>query len=151
MTITVEWRPPKRFEGTTESGARFVMDARVDAGGGGAGPSPMETVLAALAGCTGMDVVNILEKMRAGLAGVVITVSAERAAEHPRVFTKIHLRYTAWGKDLARDQVERAVTLSKEKYCSVSAMLSRTATMTHDLVVTDGHRPETERSHRRIP
>ncbi|MGH2375746.1 MAG: OsmC family protein [bacterium] len=137
MTITVEWRPPKRFEGATESGARFVMDARVDAGGGGAGPSPMEAVLAALAGCTGIDVVGILEKMRAGLEGLVISVSAERATEHPRVFTKIHLRYTAWGKGLARDQVERAVTLSKEKYCSVSAMLSRTAAMTHEIVVTE--------------
>lgn len=137
MEITVEWRPPKRFEGTTESGARMVMDARVDAGGGGAGPSPMETVLGALAGCTGIDVVGILEKMRAGLEGLTIDVSAERGSEHPRVFTKIHLRYTVWGKGLARDQVERAVTLSKEKYCSVSAMLSRTATMTHEVLVTD--------------
>ncbi len=137
MEITVEWRPPKRFEGTTESGAPFVMDARVDAGGGGAGPSPMETVLAALAGCTGIDVVGILQKMRAGLEGMAISVSAERATEHPRVFTKIHLRYTIWGQGLVRDQVERAVMLSKEKYCSVSAMLSHTAAITHEVYVNE--------------
>lgn len=137
MTITVEWRPPKRFEGIVENGARFVMDARLESGGAGAGPTPMETVLAALAGCTGIDVVGILEKMRAGLEGLTISVSAERALEHPRVFTKIHLRYTVWGKGLAREQVERAVMLSKEKYCSVSAMLSRTAALTHELVLSE--------------
>ncbi|MGH2403357.1 MAG: OsmC family protein [bacterium] len=141
MTITVEWRPPQRFEGTAESGARFVMDAHVEKGGGGAGPTPMETVLVALAGCTGSDVVSILGKMRAGLEGLSISVSAERAIEHPRVFTKIHVQYTAWGKSLVREQVERAVALSKEKYCSVSAMLSRTAALTHDVVLTE--RPPT--------
>lgn len=143
MTITLEWRPPKRFEGITESGARLVMDARAEQGGGGAGPTPMETVLCALAGCTGSDVVNILEKMRVGLEGLTIGVSAERASEHPRVFTKIHVRYTVWGKSLTREQVERAVALSKEKYCSVSAMLSRTAAITHDLILAE-RRPTPE-------
>lgn len=141
MTITVEWHPPKRFEGVADSGARLVMDARVEAGGGGAGPTPMETVLCALAGCTGIDVVEILTKMRAGLQGLTVSASAERAADHPRVFTKIHLRYVVWGKDLAREQVERAMALSREKYCSVSAMLSHTATLSHELILTD--RPPT--------
>lgn len=141
VKVTVAWQPPKRFEATAESGANMLMDARLDSGGGGAGPSPMETVLAALAGCTGSDVTEILRKMRAPLEGLTISVEAERAVEHPRMFTKIHLRYAAWGAGLARDQVERAVTLSQEKYCPVSAMLSRAAAITHELVVSE--RPQT--------
>jgi len=141
VKITVAWQPPKRFEATAESGAKMLMDARLESGGGGAGPSPMETVLAALAGCTGSDVTEILRKMRAPLEGLTISVEAERAVEHPRVFTKIHLRYAAWGAGLERDQVERAVTLSKDKYCSVSAMLSRATAITYELVVSE--RPQT--------
>jgi len=101
----------------------------------------MESVLIALAGCTGMDVVSILRKMRAPLAGMRIEVNAQRAPEHPKVFTQIHVRYVAWGEGLQHDQVEKAATLSQEKYCSVSAMLKKTADLTYEVVVAD-HDPE---------
>ena len=137
VNVRLTWTSPMRFDGIAGSGGAILMDARPEHGGGGAGPSPMETVLFALAGCTGMDVVDVLRKMRAPLEGLAIDVEAERATEHPRVFTKIRLRYAAWGTGLRLDQVERAVSLSQEKYCSVSAMLRATAALTFDLSVSD--------------
>jgi putative redox protein len=136
MNVQIRWTPPKRFDGTSPSGASLVLDARPESGGTGAGPSPMEAVLMALAGCTGVDVVDILQKMRAPLGGLAITVAAERGAEHPRVFTKIHLQYAVWGVGLERDEVERAVSLSQEKYCSVSAMLRRSAELTYEIALS---------------
>ncbi len=136
MDVQIRWIPPKRFDGRSQSGATLALDARRESGGTGAGPSPMETVLMALAGCTGSDVVETLRKMRAPLEGLTITVTAERAEEHPRVFTKIHVQYAAWGDGLQRPHVDRAVSLSVEKYCSVSAMLRQTATITHEVAVS---------------
>lgn len=140
MEVQVTWKAPTCFEGRSlRSGARVTMDVQPEAGGTGLGPSPMETVLMALAGCTGIDVVHTLAKMRAPLAGLVIDVAADRAPDHPKVFTAIRLRYVAWGLGLQRAQVERAVRLSQEKYCSVAAMLRATATL--DLEVVVGDRP----------
>ncbi len=131
----IEWTAPMRFEGFAEGVGSIIMDAAPGHGGGGAGPTPMQTVLLALAGCTGMDVVSILTKMRAPLEGLTIEVSAERAAEHPKVFTRIHLRYLVRGKGIQEEDVRKAVTLSQEKYCSVSAMLRATAELAFDVVV----------------
>ncbi|MDR7484358.1 MAG: OsmC family protein [Armatimonadota bacterium] len=136
MKTQVTWTPPMRFDGAASSGGTLVMDARPEHGGTGAGPSPLETVLMAMAGCTGMDVVSILQKMRAPLKHLTITVDGERAAEHPRVFTSIRIRYEASGAGLTREQVERAVILSLEKYCSVTAMLRQTAEITHEIVLS---------------
>jgi putative redox protein len=135
MQVRVAWQSGMAFEGTTPDGARVVMDARAEHGGAGGGPAPMETLLLALAGCTGMDVISILRKMRAPLGGLAIEVSAERAAEHPRVFTAIHLRYIATGDGLQAEQVNKAVTLSQEKYCSVSAMLRHAAPVTYEVEI----------------
>jgi putative redox protein len=148
MKVQVEWSAPMRFEGVAEGGTRIVMDAMPEHGGTGAGPSPMQTVLAALAGCTGMDVVSILSKMRAPLERLAIGVEAERASEHPKVFTKIHLRYEFSGANLAQEQVEKAVSLSMEKYCSVSAMLKRSVEVTYEIVLVpgDGVEPPTRGS-----
>ena len=99
------------------------------------GPTPMETVLSALTACSGMDVAGILMKMRAPLEGLEITAEAERATEHPKVFTRIHLHYDAWGAGLQEEQVRRAVSLSLDTYCSVAAMLRQTALITHEIVV----------------
>jgi putative redox protein len=122
-----------RFDAETEGGLRVVMDAA--AGEAPAGPSPMQTVLAALAGCTGMDVASILAKMRAPLERMTVDVEAERAAEHPRVFTKIRLRYELAG--VTRDQAEKAVSLSLERYCPVTAMLRKSAEITREIVLAD--------------
>lgn len=135
MKVHVDWASGRRFDGANADGAALVMDASPEFGGGGAGPSPMETVLLALAGCTGIDIVGILAKMHAPLERVRIEVSAERASVHPKVFTAIHIRYQAEGRGLRADQVERAVALSKDTYCSVSAMLGKTAAITYEVVV----------------
>ena len=131
MNATVRWTTGMRFAGIPESGAGITLDALPEHGGSGQGPSPMETVLLALGGCTGMDVVSILGKMRAPLEGLEIRIRADRATTHPQVFTRIVLEYVFSGPGLQADQVQRAVDLSQEKYCSVSAMLRRTADLTY--------------------
>lgn len=133
MNVRATWTPPMRFDAETDQGLHVVMDAT--AGKTPAGPSPMQTVLAALAGCTGMDVVSILRKMRAPLEQMTIDVEAARAAEHPKVFTRIHLRYEVAGAGVTREQVERAVSLSLQRYCPVTAMLRRSAEITHEIVL----------------
>ncbi len=138
----VEWTAPMRFDGFVESVGSIVMDSAREHGGTSAGPTPMQTVLLALAGCTGMDVVAILKKMRVPLEGLAIEVSAERAADHPRVFTRIHLRYLVRGAGVREEDVRKAIDLSQEKYCSVSAMLRATATITCEVVVVPGARAE---------
>lgn len=131
MRTEVTWQGGMRFS----ADGRWVMDSTPEHGGTGTGPTPMETVLLALAGCTGMDVVSILRKMRAPLADLRIEVEAERAREHPRVFTAIHLRYHLNGEGLKPEQAVRAVGLSQEKYCSVSAMLRASARLTYEVVL----------------
>ena len=130
MNGLVRWISGLQFRGTAESGPAITMDAGAEHGGEGTGPSPMETVLLALGGCTGMDVVSILSKMRAPLEGLEIKIAADRAEEHPRVFTRIALEYVFAGAGLRPEQVGRAVELSQTKYCSVSAMLGRVAELT---------------------
>jgi len=134
----LEWTAPMRFDGFAEGVGSIVMDSAPRYGGSGAGPTPMEAVLLALAGCTGMDVVSILRKKRAPLEELTIEVSAERATEHPKVFTKIHLRYLVRGAGLGEDDVRKAITLSQDKYCSVSAMLRQTAAITWDVAINAG-------------
>jgi putative redox protein len=98
----------------------------------------METFLLGAVACTAFDVVLILQKARQPVADCVVTAEAERAEAIPRVFTKLHLVYTVAGRGLDRRQVERAVKLSKEKYCSATAMLAATAAITYEVVVIDG-------------
>jgi putative redox protein len=135
LEVHVRWAAPMLMVGRADGTTTVLMDTKPESGGSGVGPSPMDAVLMALASCSGMDVVGILGKMRAPLDGLVILVTAERAVEHPKVFTRIHLRYMAWGVGLAYEQVHKAVTLSLEKYCSVSAMLRKTADIAHEIVV----------------
>lgn len=137
MEVTVNWKTPMLMVGVADEKTAVLMDAKAESGGSDVGPSPMETTLMALAGCSGMDVVSILRKMRAPLDGLRISVTAERATEHPKVFTAIHLHYAARGRGLVHADVSKAVALSLEKYCSVSAMLSKTARITHEIVVSD--------------
>ena len=142
MNARVRWTVGMRFDGSAESGGAMTMDARPEHGGEGAGPSPMETVLLALGGCTGMDVISILVKMRAPLAGLEIAIAADRADEHPRVFTRIALEYVFVGDGLRPEQVSRAVELSQERYCSVSAMLRKAAPLTYSWRIVPASRQD---------
>ncbi len=108
-----------------------VMDGSPDFGGSMAGSTPKELVLMGLAGCTASDVVSILKKKRVPLADFSINVHAEEREEHPRIFTTVNVEYVFYGDDIRKEDVERAIELSTTKYCSVSAILKASATLTH--------------------
>ena len=130
------------FMAEAGSGHAIVMDGAPEAGGRNLGVRPMEMVLMGLAGCTAFDVVHILRRGREKVADCVVEVEATRAATDPKVFTDIHLVYTVTGDGLSRDKVERAVKLSKEKYCSASIMLAKTARMTASFTLVPGEAPQ---------
>jgi putative redox protein len=134
MIVHSEWKHDNIYEGSTENGNKVVFDA--DAAHQH-GPSPMEAVLAALCGCTSVDVVSILRKKRQELTGLRVTATAEQAPAPPRVFTHIKLTYAVRGK-LSRKAVEDAVSLSKNKYCSVSLMLEKAMPIEYEIVYPDG-------------
>jgi putative redox protein len=109
------------------SGCEIDIDVPVSYGGTGKGPSPMELMLLGTGGCTAFDVMSILRKKKAEIEDFVVDLSAERAAEHPKVFTKIKVHFVIKGKNIKKNAVERAIELSENKYCSASAMLKKTA------------------------
>ena len=123
------------FLGEAGSGHAIVMDGAPEYGGRNLGFRPMELLLVGLAGCTGFDVVQILRKGREDVVDCVVDVRAERAPEDPKIFTALHLDYHVKGRNLAETKVKRAVELSKEKYCSASIMLGKTATVTYAITV----------------
>ena len=126
------------FVGETGSGHAVVIDGAPEHGGRNLGMRPMEMVLTGAAACTAFDVVLILKKARQPVADCVVTAEAERAPEEPRVFTRIHLVYAVAGRGLDPRQVERAVKLSKDKYCSATIMLGRTAEISYEIAITEG-------------
>jgi putative redox protein len=132
-----------QLEAKTGSGHQVVMDSGdsgevVDGGNGGnGGPSPMELVLVALAGCTGMDVLAILRKMRQEVTAYEVTVRGTQAEEHPRVYTAITVEHTVTGRNVNADLVRRAVELSETRYCPVGAMVGKTAQITHKVRVAE--------------
>lgn len=121
MIANATWTHEQQFESTSESGHKLTFDVAKEAG-----PTPMEVVLMALCGCTAIDVLGILNKKREGHTGLHVHATAEKAPESPSVFTHIRLVYKVSGK-VNRKSIEDAVQLSKTKYCSVSAMLEKTA------------------------
>jgi putative redox protein len=123
--------------GESESGHAIVMDGAAEGGGRNLGMRPMETVLLGAGGCTAYDVIHILKKSRAAVTDCTVDITADRAGEDPKVFTKIHFHFVVSGKDLKPQQVERAVHLSAEKYCSASIMLGKTAAITHDFEIAN--------------
>ena len=125
------------FEARTASGHRLVMDSTDVAGGGNMGPSPMDLVLVGLAGCTGMDVISILRKMRQDVTAYEVAARGTQADEHPRVYTSVTVEHTVTGRGLSLDLVRRAVELSETRYCPVGAMLSKTAKITHRVKVME--------------
>ena len=137
MKARASWVEGMAFMGEAGSGHAVVMDGAPEYGGRNIGIRPMEMLLIGLAGCTGFDVVQILKKGRENVTGCEVEVEAERATEDPKVFTKIHISYRITGRGLSQAKAERAVTLSKEKYCSASIMLGATAEMSASLEVID--------------
>lgn len=127
ITAKVNWTEGMRFDGIAGSAHSIVVD-----GDSKAGNSPTELVLIALCGCTGYDVVAILKKKREPFTAVEVSAEAEKAPDHPSVYTAIKLRYRVAG-NVSRKSVDDAVRLSEEKYCSVSAMLSKTAKITYEI------------------
>ena len=125
------------FVAESGSGHAVVVDAAPDVGGRDLGPRPMELVLMGAGACTAIDVMHILRKSRQAVTDCVVELEAERAAEEPKVFTRIRMRYVVTGKALAAAQVERAIKLSKEKYCSATIMLAKTAEIDFDFEVRE--------------
>jgi len=134
----VHWLEGRTMVGESGSGHALVMDGPPASGGRDLGMRPMEMLLIGLGGCTQFDVLHILEKARQTVSGCRVEVVAERADEDPKVFVKIHVHYVLTGKDLSEKQVERAIQLSSEKYCSASIMLGATAQITHDFEIHVG-------------
>lgn len=125
------------FVAESGSGHAVVVDAALDVGGRNLGARPMELVLMGTGACSAIDVVHILRKARQPITGCVVDLDSERAAEDPKVFTKIHLHYVVIGKGLDPAQVERAIKLSKEKYCSATIMLAKMAEITFDFEIRE--------------
>lgn len=138
MECVVKWVDGMSFLAETGSGHALMMDGAPEAGGRNLAPRPMELLLAGTGGCTAFDVVLILKRGRQEIRGCEVSMKAERAETEPKVFTRIHFHYRVTGRELKPDMVERAIKLSAEKYCSASAMLAKTAEITHDWEIVEG-------------
>lgn len=137
MKARIKWVEERTFVGESGSGHKIVLGAAAGPVGKTPGPSPMELVLMGTGGCSVYDVIHILEKGREAIEDCTVELEAERAESDPKVFTRIHMHFVVKGRGLARDKVERAINLSLEKYCSASAMMAKTAVITHDFEVVD--------------
>ena len=137
MKARIEWKDGVSFLGESGSGHSVLMDGPPEAGGKNLGPRPMEMVLMGTGGCAAFDVVLILKKSRQDISDCMVEIEAERAMEEPKVFTRIHFHFIVTGKQLKPEQVERAINLSAEKYCSASIMLAKTAELTHDFEIVE--------------
>jgi putative redox protein len=140
MKARIKWVEGVAFQGESGSGHAVAIDGAPEAGGRNVGMRPMELFLLGAASCTAFDVVTILRKARQPIADCVVEAEAERAPNPPRVFTRIHLRYVIAGRGLDARQVERAVKLSKEKYCSATLILEKTAEITYEVAIVEGER-----------
>jgi putative redox protein len=130
--IKTQWKGNMLFNADT-LGGNFKIDAAAEVGGEGKGVRPKALMLTSLAGCTGMDIVSLLKKMRAEVEGLDINVTGELTEEHPKIYKKVYLEYIFYGKDLKKDKIEKAVQLSDEKYCGVMEMFRQFATITTEI------------------
>ncbi len=135
-TINCTWKEDMAFEADMY-GHKVMMDAAPDVGGKERGPRSKQLLLAALGGCTGMDVISILKKMRVVPDYFNMKIHGELAEDHPKYFTKIHLIYEFRGKDLPMDKLEKAVNLSQERYCAVSAMVKKSSDLSYEIQILD--------------
>jgi putative redox protein len=137
MQARIKWKDGASFLAESGSGHTVLMDGPPEAGGKNSGPRPMEMLLMGTGGCAAFDVVMILKKSRQDISDCVVEIEAERAPREPKVFTHIHFHFVVTGKKLNPGQVERAISLSAEKYCSASIMLAKTAELTHDFEIVE--------------
>jgi putative redox protein len=135
MKARVKWIEGVAMMAESESGHALVMDGPPEFGGRNLGARPMELLLLGMGGCTQFDVMLILGRARQRVTDCVVELEAERAASDPKIFTRIHAHFIVTGHDLSERQVERAIKLSAEKYCSASIMLGASATVTHDFEI----------------
>jgi len=135
METQLKWAGNATFIGRASSGHTIVMDGPAEGGGRNLGPRPMEMLILGMGACSAYDVVSILKKSRQEIADCEIKITSQRADSDPKVFTDIQLHFIVSGKDLKEKQVERAIKLSAEKYCSASIMLGATANITHDFEI----------------
>ena len=137
MDAKVTWKEKMAFDGTAGSGFTLPLDAKIENGGSSSGFSPMELLLVGLAGCTGMDVIDILRKKSQDVTSFEVRVHGDRANEHPRIFTHITIEFVVTGHHVDQQAVDRSVELSTTKYCSASAMLERSAQIEHKITILE--------------
>lgn len=126
-----------QFSGTSTSGHMLTMDANDNFGGHNAGFRPMELLLVGFGGCSGMDVISILRKKKQQVTGFEIKVKGERSDVDPKVYKEVHIEYVVTGKEVKKEAVERAISLSLEKYCSVGATLAKAGTISHSYKIIE--------------
>ena len=134
--INTVWRDNMAFEAEV-NGFKIMLDAEEAVGGQNLGPRPKALSLVSLGGCTAMDVISILRKMRIEPSYFNVEVEGELTDEHPKYYHSINIRYIVRGDDLPMDKLEKAVSLSQDRYCGVNAMLSKAATITHEIVIEE--------------
>ena len=137
MNIKVSWAGDALFIGESATGHKLLMDGPPEGGGHNLGPRPMEMLLLGTGSCSCYDVISILKKSRQNVVRCEVEISSKRAETEPKVFTDIHIHFKVFGVDLKERQVERAVSLSAEKYCSASIMLGASANITHSFDVLE--------------
>lgn len=137
MDAKAIWQGKMAFTGTANSGYTIPLDATSKVGGDDGGFLPIELLAVGMAGCTGMDIISILQKKRQDVTGFEVRVHVDRADDYPRVFTHVNVEYEFTGRNLDRKALERAVNLSEEKYCSVTAMFRKTAEITSTIIVNE--------------
>ena len=131
MKIEIQYVKGMTFVGKGDTNHWVVMDGPAIFGGTDAGTRPMELFLIALGGCTGMDVVSLLRKMKVNFTDFKISITVERKEEHPKIFTKIHIKYMIWG-DVPEDEVKKAIDLSQNRYCPISEISRKSAEVTYE-------------------
>lgn len=147
MTVRATLETGMRFDVETGSGHHIILDAAEHNGGQNSGPQPMEMLLVALAGCSGMDILTILRKKRQDITGYELRIHGMRAEEHPKVYLDITLEHIFSGHNIRPEAVERAIELTEERYCGASAMLGKTATIGHKFnIIEDSKEPTTTAS-----
>lgn len=133
-TINVSWSGGMSFESEID-GIKIAVDAKKEVGGQGKGPRPKPLMMLSLAGCTGMDVISILKKMRVDVEDFNIKIDGDLTDEHPKQFTKMHITYIFKGKDLNLEKLRKAIELSQDRYCGVSAVYKKAMEVTYDIEI----------------